>query len=520
MDQYVSWNLPSSELTLDTIWGKYEEYCKPQSNKVWARFDLLTSFHQGNHSGDEQYNTMQVQVNLARYPPETAKILHRDIFWFFLRDEDFVSRTISHGSVDLDKFPASRACQLAKKLESSKATVRHIKQVSGEPQVVQINLLHDQRTELPQHRCTKKKSHAKPRQGNSKLLHGNDPHQGQKMKGNHFQPSSNRLPPSNNHSRCSKCANTTHWEGFTCPARKYQCKVCHKFGHFTSQCFQKKQYPQQKFRQPKAHQIQVDESYHYLHDYSSDVSSSEDSFCLRVKINKQNKKTQKLPNTTHLLTNIVYRLKQHHTRNQYLRARIDTGAEVNLMPVSVYRLIYQDQDLKKLTPCNLKIGTYMADTIRIIGTTIIYLIHPDSKQPTKMTFHVVSNKGSMLLSCNASLTLGLIQSRPRLDYLPPRASLITSKEDHPRKTKTQVQVQKHEVIVKTDDQCYNIQNNKSKPPILITNQKQILQDYPDVFECIGKFLGPPYHIQVDPKVMPKQTPCRPIPIHLKDAFQK
>ena len=34
MDQYVSWNLSSNELTLDTIWVKYEEYCKPQSNQV------------------------------------------------------------------------------------------------------------------------------------------------------------------------------------------------------------------------------------------------------------------------------------------------------------------------------------------------------------------------------------------------------------------------------------------------------------------------------------------------------
>ena len=42
--QYVSWNLSSNELTLDTIWGKYEEYCKPQSNEVQARFDLLMSF--------------------------------------------------------------------------------------------------------------------------------------------------------------------------------------------------------------------------------------------------------------------------------------------------------------------------------------------------------------------------------------------------------------------------------------------------------------------------------------------
>ena len=140
---------------------------------------------------------------------------------------------------------------------------------------------------------------------------------------------------------------------------------------------------------------------------------------MQVRVRKQTKGTQKFPNTTHLIINITYRLKPHHTRNQYLRARIDTGAKVNLMPISVYRLIHQDPDLKKLTPCNLKIGTYPTDTIRIIGTTTIYLIHPDSKKLTEMTFHVASNEGSILLSCNASLTLGLIQSRPRLDYLPP-----------------------------------------------------------------------------------------------------
>ena len=149
MNQYVSWNLPSSNLTLDIIWGKYKEYCKLQSNEVRARFDLLTSFCQGNHSIDEWYNAVQAQVNLARYPPETAKILHRDIFWFFLCDEEFVSRTISDGSVDLDKLPVRRVCQLAKKLGSSKATAQHIKQVSREPQAVQINLLWHQRTELP-----------------------------------------------------------------------------------------------------------------------------------------------------------------------------------------------------------------------------------------------------------------------------------------------------------------------------------------------------------------------------------
>ena len=94
MDQYVSWCLSAEELNLDTILGKFEEFCKPQSNGVRACFDPLTSFRQGNKTVDEWYNVVQAQVNLSKYPPETAKILHRDIFWFFLHDEEFVFKTI------------------------------------------------------------------------------------------------------------------------------------------------------------------------------------------------------------------------------------------------------------------------------------------------------------------------------------------------------------------------------------------------------------------------------------------
>ena len=149
MDHYVSWSLPKEDLSLDTIWEHFEEFCKPKANEVRAYFDLLTSFRQSTRSVDEWYNMVQAQINLAKYPPETAKILHRDIFCFFLKDEDFVSKAINEGSVDLAKFPTSRVCQLAKKMESIKATARHIKQVAGDPQAAQINLMHHQCTELP-----------------------------------------------------------------------------------------------------------------------------------------------------------------------------------------------------------------------------------------------------------------------------------------------------------------------------------------------------------------------------------
>ena len=100
LDQYVSWNILSEELTLEVIWEKFEEFCKPQANELRARFDLLTSFRQVDPSVDQWYNVVQTQVVLANYPQETAQILQRDIFWLFLNDESFVSKTINEGHVD------------------------------------------------------------------------------------------------------------------------------------------------------------------------------------------------------------------------------------------------------------------------------------------------------------------------------------------------------------------------------------------------------------------------------------
>ena len=58
-----------------------------------------------------------------------------------------------------------------------------------------------------------------------------------------------------------------------------------------------------------------------------------------------------------------------------------------------------------------------------------------------------------------------------------------------------------------------------KDNLLVTRKEQIMARFPDIFVGIGKFLGEPYEIQLDPKIPPKQTPCRPIPIHLKEAFK-
>ena len=181
----------------------------------------------------------------------------------------------------------------------------------------------------------------------------------------------------------------------------------------------------------------------------------------------------KIPTISHLITNLAYELKPHHEINQCLRARLDACADVNIIPASVYKLVFHDPDLKKLAPSKLEIGTYTTNTVKLVGSCIFHLVHPDTKHLQEVTFYVASNNGSVLLSSATTLALGVIKPHTRLDYLPPRASLITSSADHLKRTKSQVNVL---VSKKESTVC----NQEDIVPKLITNKEQDLHAYPDV----------------------------------------
>ena len=418
--------------------------------------------------------------------------------------------------------------QLAKKYESSKATTRHIKQVTGKIQAMQIHLMRHQCTELSNGKYKKWKSQAKP-----------SPTQNKNVKQKQSSYHKKSFDPRNAHKqkdRCSKCGDSTHLEGFTCPAKRYECKSCHKFGHFTSLCFMKGQQKQafNKPPKPKAHQLAAGTIQAYANQ--SEPERSDNSFCLQLQIKcvQAQNKIDKKPAC--LITNLLYRLKMHENRNLHLRARLDTCNDFNIMPASVYKLVFHDPNLEKLTPNILQIGTYTNDTVKIVGTCKLYLVHPDTKKLIETIFYVATNDGSVLLSCKSALALDLTQPRSRLDYLPHRASLITSTQDHPKKYKqVQAPVQIHsskQLSAQSQSKAEtsrppNVQDplqipamKQQKPHKIITSKDQIIRNYPDVFEGIGKFPGLPYTIHLDPSVQPKQTPCRPVPIHLNETFKR
>ena len=169
----------------------------------------------------------------------------------------------------------------------------------------------------------------------------------------------------------------------------------------------------------------------------SEESSSDNSFCLQVQLQSTQVET-KIPAPQHLITNLTYKLKPNHKKTQYLKARLDTCTDINIMPVSVYKLVCKDPDCKKLAPSSkLEIGTYTTDKIKVIGPCTLLAVHPDSQCLKEVTFHVTSHEGSVVLFCVTTLELSMIQPCNNLNFIPSSASLISSNADHPRKNTSQ-----------------------------------------------------------------------------------
>ena len=164
-------------------------------------------------------------------------------------------------------------------MESSKVTVRHIKQVASDSQVAQIYLMQHQCTDLPARKHKKKKSFVKPRPPSHKN-DASDRHQVSSYHNNNYKKNFDAKNVYKNKERCQNCGDSIHNEGFQYPAKKYQCKSCHKYGQFTSLCYQKKQ-ASFKTRKPRAYMLQAGAVYAFgrsICSHTEDLALCDESF--------------------------------------------------------------------------------------------------------------------------------------------------------------------------------------------------------------------------------------------------
>ena len=279
-----------------------------------------------------------------------------------------------------------------------------------------------------------------------------------------------------------RCGDTRHRPGFSCPAAKYHCKACSKVGHFTSRCLTK----------PKTvNQITQEEESAYLNAWQDDSNY----FICQI----QDQKTI----TKRLYAKLPLVQQCHHRRRTYLRARIDPGADVNVMPATVYKQLTGDTELKNLGPVKCTMRVYTTEAIKNLGSLKVFVKYPGRK-PELITFNITDQQGSVLLSCEDVLKLHLITPKPDLEDMVEGSKLIASQADI--------------------NQIRNTTHEQESPqelptPQAITCKEDIRKYFPDVIDGLGTFPGKPYHINIDPSVPPKRLPARPVPIHQQAEFK-
>ena len=162
----------------------------------------------------------------------------------------FYPEQLMRAVIDLNKFPTSNACQLAKKWRVQ----RPLQGTSGKFQVTHKlpRLISCATSALNSHQARIKR---KQRVNQSQSHHKNAEHPASGQFKRNFNPKC----PHKYKDRCPKCGDSAHLEGFQCPDKKFQCISSHTFGHFTGLCSQKNQQKQAhyKSRKPKAHEFKA-----------------------------------------------------------------------------------------------------------------------------------------------------------------------------------------------------------------------------------------------------------------------
>ena len=288
-------------------------------------------------------------------------------------------------------------------------------------------------------------------------------------------------------SRCGSC-NLSH-PPRKCPAYGTTCKECGRPNHWAVACRSKK--PRQPWRGKNPQPPRGKPKFHDQHGGSP-------------KGKRLHEMTQQTPNqddlqddlqddfetlhfeyisineisTTEAFAEIDIQLKPN--KPAILKAKVDTGAEGNILPLRLYRQMYPDKidvsgSPKKgvLQPNTTVITAYNQTIIPNLGTHTLHCAHKQAE--VEAEFYVVDNSGPAIIGLPTLVDLGLVTLNCSIETV--------------------------------------------NTPCTIKDEGHLRELYPSRFEGIGNFKGE-HHIVIDKEVPPVVHPARRCPISIKDEIKK
>ena len=74
-----------------------------------------------------------------------------------------------------------------------------------------------------------------------------------------------------------------------------------------------------------------------------------------------------------VMVTVPYARTQNEEAKDCLRMKVDTCADINIMPLSMYQTIFNDTKNEKLLPTGIHVTTYNDSILDLIGRCTLYL---------------------------------------------------------------------------------------------------------------------------------------------------
>ncbi|KAL5468831.1 hypothetical protein EMCRGX_G029953 [Ephydatia muelleri] len=392
-DIYNTFNVSDQDKNkISILFQKFEGYCKPKQNVTVERYRFNTRSQQEGESIDQYVTALKLMTRNCAFGTLEEELI-RDRIVCGVSSEKIKERLLRERDLTLDK-----AIDLCRAEEQSKTQLKCIsEEVSAD-----LSLVHAINPR-PKHQPT--------------VSHGSLPNE----EAGAVKPISNQYPTS----ICRNCGYQHKRD--KCPAFGKRCNKCHKFNHFARYCRSSKGVSTLTQKEEEEEHSDADE----------------------LVVGTLNAKQ-----TVEMGINECFA--SFRVQDRVIKFKIDTGSQVNVMPLREYNLMHRKPRLVK---SRVKLFGYTGDSLKTVGECTLPV------GGHQLEFFVADTSQNPILGLNASQELNLV-----------------------------------------------------KVVMNVNMQMNAIQQFKDVFSGLG-CLKQPYHIKVDPTVKPVISPPRNQPVTIRDRLK-
>ncbi|XP_072022545.1 uncharacterized protein [Amphiura filiformis] len=274
-------------MKLEPVMLKYEQYCAPKKNITYERY-LFFSRHQDANENIDQYVT-ELRTRSQSCEFDTLKDgLIRDMIVIGVKDNKLRESLLQDAELTLDT--ALKKCRAK---EQSRKQAKELVKSGTSSHVDTVNR-------------NKRPTGTRPRQ-----------QQSQARQQSH-QKSNPHQKTESSSSKCGRCGKH-HKNKDECKALKIECFKCGKKGHFATFCLSKKSQNRSKVDEINDESDSDQEYFVDIHAITHELTTRKrDEWVVKLPVNKHN-----------------------------VSLKLDTGAQVNILPHSVYKKLKPRPKLQK-----------------------------------------------------------------------------------------------------------------------------------------------------------------------------